>query len=440
MTQSGGGTGPIGISSLTAPVRCWPMCFWNATRTWASTPDGSNPRPGSPATTSTLRTGSTRSTITASRPNNACSRLALSVASGFFPAGMRRWWICRPTFSSQRRARGKSRAFGSASQSNSFTMRYPAPATFSTGSAISDASSPRQLLVLHAMRDDGILPQPAHLVFFIILEIAFEPFDMAVAFEGKDVGGDTVEEPAVMADDHGAAGEILQRLFQRAQRVDVEIVGRLVEQQHIGAGFQHLRQMDAVALAARQRADLLLLVGALEIERRAIAARVHLALAEQDQFVAAGNFLPHALLAVQTVARLVDIAEMHGFTDRDDALVRRLLLGDHPEQRGLAGAVGADHADDAAGRQFECEIVDQKPVAKSLGQAIEIDHVLAQPLGDGNRDLRGLGLLLAGLLQELFVALVARLGFGLACFRLFFDPLLLALLYTLMLHVLAGLQ
>jgi hypothetical protein len=34
------------------------------------------------------------------------------------------------------------------------------------------------------MRDDGILPQPAHLVFFIILEIAFERFDVAVALEG----------------------------------------------------------------------------------------------------------------------------------------------------------------------------------------------------------------------------------------------------------------
>jgi hypothetical protein len=54
-----------------------------------------------------------------------------------------------------------------------------------------------------------------------------------------------------VADDHGAAGEILQRLFQRAQGIDIEIVGRLVEQQHVGAGFQHLGQMHAVALTAR---------------------------------------------------------------------------------------------------------------------------------------------------------------------------------------------
>src|SRR6202035_3402988 len=142
----------------------------------------------------------------------------------------------------------------------------------------------------------------------------------------------------------------------------------------------------------------------LEIERRTIAARIDLALAEQNKFVAAGDFLPHALLAVETVARLVDITKMHALADRDGALVRFLLPGDHPEQRGLAGAVGTDHADDAAGRQLEGEIVDQKPVAKPFGQAFEVDHVLAQALSDWNGDLRGLGLLLAGLLQQLLVA------------------------------------
>ena len=35
------------------------------------------------------------------------------------------------------------------------------------------------------MRDDRILPQPAHLVLLIILEVTFEPFDMAVVFEGE---------------------------------------------------------------------------------------------------------------------------------------------------------------------------------------------------------------------------------------------------------------
>jgi hypothetical protein len=72
---------------------------------------------------------------------------------------------------------------------------------------------------------------------------------------------------------------------------------------------QHLAKMHAVALAARQRADLLLLVGALEVERGAVGARVHFLLAEKDHVVAFGNFLPDGFLAIEAVARLVDITE-----------------------------------------------------------------------------------------------------------------------------------
>ena len=203
------------------------------------------------------------------------------------------------------------------------------------------------------MRDDAVDAEAALLVFLVVGEIALEPFDMAVALEGEHVGGDAVEEEAIVADDHGAAGEIEQRLFERAQRVDVEVVGRLVEQQQVGAALEHLGQMDAVALAARQHADLLLLVGALEVEGAAIGARIDLALAEIEDVVAAGDFLPHGLLVVQRVARLVDIAELHRLADLDRAGVGLVLTGDHAEQRRLAGAVRADDADDAAGRQLE---------------------------------------------------------------------------------------
>ena len=61
-----------------------------------------------------------------------------------------------------------------------------------------------------------------------------------------------IEEPAVVGDHHGAAGEIEERLLEGAQRLDVEVVGRLVEQQHVAAAPQQLREMHAVALAARR--------------------------------------------------------------------------------------------------------------------------------------------------------------------------------------------
>src|SRR4029078_1515829 len=111
--------------------------------------------------------------------------------------------------------------------------------------------------------------------------------------------------------------------------------------------------MHAVALTARQRANLLLLVGPLEVERGTISARVHFLLAEQDYVIAFGNFLPNGLLAIEAVARLVHVAETHRLTDLDRTLVRLFLSGDHAEQGCFTGAVRADHADDTARRQFE---------------------------------------------------------------------------------------
>jgi hypothetical protein len=49
------------------------------------------------------------------------------------------------------------------------------------------------------------------------------------------------------------------------------------------------------------------------------------------------------------------------------------LLGDHAKQRGLAGAVRPDDADNAAGRQLESEIVDEQIVAEAFLEMLEVD-------------------------------------------------------------------
>jgi hypothetical protein len=85
------------------------------------------------------------------------------------------------------------------------------------------------------MRPVGLVAEPPPFVFLIGFEIAFEPLDMTVAFEGEDVGGQAVQEEAVVADHHGAAREVLQRRFQRPQGLHVQVVGRFVEHQDVAA-------------------------------------------------------------------------------------------------------------------------------------------------------------------------------------------------------------
>jgi hypothetical protein len=185
----------------------------------------------------------------------------------------------------------------------------------------------------------------------------------------------------------------------------------------LAAGFQHLGQMHPVALAARERADLLLLVAALEVEGRAIGARVHLVLAELDDVVAAGDLLPDGLVRIERIAALVDIAQMHRLADGDRPRIGLLLPGDHPEQRRLAGAVRADDADNAARRQLERQIVDQQPVAKPLRGLPPRSPLVAQPLAGGMTICAVRRALRRRPLHQFVIGLDARLGLGLARLR-----------------------
>jgi hypothetical protein len=203
------------------------------------------------------------------------------------------------------------------------------------------------------MRLVGIGSFAFFVILLIIGVVALEPDHFAIAFKTHDVGGYAVEKPAVMADDHGAAGKVFQSLFQGAHGVDVEIVGRFVEQQHIAALLEHPGQVHPVALAAGNLAHLVLLIRTGEIELGHIGAGIDLSGAEPDGFLAFGDDLKNGLVGIKAVPGLVDIGQLDRLADADGARIRLVLAGDHPEKSGLAGAVGSDNADNAAGRQRE---------------------------------------------------------------------------------------
>ena len=118
---------------------------------------------------------------------------------------------------------------------------------------------------------------------------------------------------------------------------------------------------------------------------------------------------------------------MHGVADPQRAAVRLLLPGDHPEQRRLAGAVGADHADDAAARQREVHVVHQQRVAVALLQVARFDDDVAEPRAGRNVDLDRLDLLRAFFLEQVLVRVQARLALRLPRARRHADPVQLAL-------------
>ncbi len=103
------------------------------------------------------------------------------------------------------------------------------------------------------------------------------------------------------------------------------------------------------------------------------------------------------------------------------------LTGDQLEQGRLAGAVGADDADDAARRQREAQTFEQQLVAIGLGQALHFDDLAAEPLGHLDEDFRLARdvLILRG--NELVELGDTRLRLGLARLGALADPLELVL-------------
>ena len=66
---------------------------------------------------------------------------------------------------------------------------------------------------------------------------------------------DAVHELAVVRGHQQRAGARLEERFEPDDRLDVEMVGRLVHQQHVGLAEQHARHRDAHLPAAGERAD-----------------------------------------------------------------------------------------------------------------------------------------------------------------------------------------
>ena len=106
----------------------------------------------------------------------------------------------------------------------------------------------------------GALALAAPLVGLALLEVGL-PADVVdvergpVGVEVEDPVDDVLEQADVVADHHQPALVAAQEVAQPDDRVGVEVVGRLVQQQRLRAAEQDPGQLDAPALAAREGAE-----------------------------------------------------------------------------------------------------------------------------------------------------------------------------------------
>ena len=218
----------------------------------------------------------------------------------------------------------------------------------------------------------------------------------AVEFENP-LGG-VVEEVAVVGDGDDGAREADEELFQPFDRFGVEVVGRFVEQQHVGPGEQQLAQRDAALFTAGQVAD----HGIPGRQAQGVGGQFHLRFGVGagggDDRLQSCLFLGQlveigfrvgvgGIDLVELGLRLHDFAErrfdffldrlgrielrfLRQVADRDAGQVLHLAVvflvhaGHDPEHGRLAGTVQAEQADLGAGEEGEGNILDDLPLGR----------------------------------------------------------------------------
>ena len=139
--------------------------------------------------------------------------------------------------------------------------------------------------------------------------------------------GNAVEEHAVVARDNRAAREFHERLFEA---LDVSTSRSLVGLSSNSRlpPCERERQVQAIALAAGKHASGLLLVRSRQSRMPTHTRGSNLGLAHLHVVAAVGHDLPQRFVAVNTLAVLVDVRDLHGFAEsfqlaRRPALCRR---------------------------------------------------------------------------------------------------------------------
>ena len=259
--------------------------------------------------------------------------------------------------------------------------------------------------VLAALRlqAGGLLLEVGRVVALVGVELA--------AVHLADPAGHVVQEVAVVRDGHDGAGVVVQELLEPEHALGVQVVGGLVEKEQVGGLEEQAAQRHAASLAAgelghrgvRVRAlesvhrlrelgvkvpavgDIYLVLEAAHLGHEGVEVRVgtcHL-LANLVEAVDLGDHvreghldvLAHGLVLVE--GRLL-LQEPHRVARREARLpVGDVLEAGHDlEERGLAHAVGAHHADLRAGIDAHRDVVENYLLAHDLAGLVHLVHEL----------------------------------------------------------------
>ncbi|MNV34081.1 hypothetical protein D3C71_1254850 [compost metagenome] len=222
------------------------------------------------------------------------------------------------------------------------------------------------------------------------------------AVQVQGVGGHVVQELTVMRDQQQRARVLEQPLFQPVHRVQIQVVGRFVEQQQVAGHHQRAGQVQAHAPAAGERGHRPRMGLGREAQAMQQLAGARFGVVGTDLghlLVRGGHRFP--VLARGRVGFLAHdrghfgvpfqhelqggVGQRRGFLGHagnadlagqvDVALVGLQLALHGGKQAGLAGTVAADHADAVPRVQGQVDVGQQQPLATAQGEVTKGNHL-----------------------------------------------------------------
>ena len=180
-----------------------------------------------------------------------------------------------------------------------------------------------------------------------VVVVVSGPLPQLSAIQVHDAGREAADERAVVAHEQQRARELEHHILEPGDGLDVQMIGRLVEQQEVGLRDERASEHDAPPPAARQRPERRI---AVELQPRDDLIRLQSGLPialEAHLGGLAGDHLAHGF-AARRRHLLGEARRLGAGTNPKFAAVGRDLAGNDLEQRGLALAVAPEHADSLA--------------------------------------------------------------------------------------------
>jgi hypothetical protein len=223
----------------------------------------------------------------------------------------------------------------------------------------------------------------------VLLDPAGEMAQASVVGDRVDRVGYALDEVAVVAGDHERAGPAVEQVLERRERVDVKVVGWLIEQQDVRSCHQQPHHLQAAALSAGhvRHED----PGPVAAKAEALAERAGGQLAPVTERGGPAHLLERlqdSQVTGDLRGVLGEVRQAHRRATLDLAPGGIELTSEQLQQRCLTRAIGAQQRHPIAWSEAQCHGAQDFVCAKRAGHVHRLQHLVAQTGAREPRELR----------------------------------------------------